>query len=615
VVKTDMAKQRISTLLCATAGLAALVYTIPVLGQQGPESLLPPGFNDPAPPPAARPASPPASGSSPARPADPTSASPAGATALPGATDGAADTPSDADEEEDDEEEEETEVRYDVPPTARRSLKAVGLFTDASGGFPADAFGTIDGKFLTQVVRRTNGPLASRWGTIMTRRLLASRTNTPRGVNGADWTAERGWLLLRMGDAVAARQLVQQVDPDRYTKRLFQVSMPIFLANADLSAMCPIAEAGARETREATWRMAQPICASLAGEQGRATALINQARGQGWMKGTDLLLGEKAVGAGVQGRRSVKIEWENAKGFSTWRHGIGQATGVEPPEALYAEAGRQVDGWVAQLPTASLATRMRAVPGAASLGVLSNRALVDIYSVAYEDPDVPSELKARGELLRTAYAGNGNAAKVGAMADLWDGASTPRDRQSALVLTARAAALVAPGEDHAGEADRLVASMLSAGFDEQAIRWASIVEEGSLGWGLLACASPGMRGTISEGELDDFRSNDDSADYRKSKFLLAGLAGLGRVETGAIGGFSETLETNVRKENSWSRAIAAAAARGESGTVVLLAAAALQGEGWQDIPPHHLYHIVRSLRQVGLNGEARMIAAEAVSWS
>lgn len=54
---------------------------------------------------------------------------------------------------------------------------------------------------------------------------------------------------------------------------------------------------------------------------------------------------------------------------------------------------------------------------------------------------------------------------------------------------------------------------------------------------------------------------------------------------------------------------------GESGTVVLLAAAALQGEGWQDIPPHHLYHIVRSLRQVGLNGEARMIAAEAVSWS
>ncbi|WP_349023222.1 hypothetical protein [Sphingorhabdus sp.] len=596
-------------LLCATAGVAALVYTIPVLGQQGPESLLPPGFNDPAPPPAARPAPPPSSNTT--RPTDgaPTSpsATPSNDTAAPAATS--------KDPEKDEEDEEETEVRYDVPPTARRSLKAVGLFTDASGGFPADAFGALDGKFLTQVVQRTNGPLASRWGTIMTRRLLASRTATPRNINGADWAAERSWLLLRMGDAVAARQLVQQVDSDRYTKRLYQVAMPVFLANADLSGMCPVADAGAQQTGEGTWRMAQPICASLAGEQGRATALLNQARARGWLKGIDYLLGEKAVGAGVQGRRSVKIEWENAKGFTTWRHGIGQATGVEPPEALYAKAGRQVNGWVAQLPTASLPARMRSAPAAAAMGVLSNRALVDIYSVAFEDPDVPADIKARGESLQTAYADNSNAAKIAAMADLWDGGSTPDQRRSALVLTARAAALIAPSEDHAGEADRLIASMLSAGFDEQAVRWASIVDGGSLGWGLLACAAAGWRGAINEGELDDFRSNDDSADYRKSKFLLAGLAGLGRVEAAAITDFSETLEVNIRKESGWSRAIASAAQRGESGTVVLLAASALQGTGWQDIPPHHLFHIVRALNQVGLDGEARMIAAEAVSWS
>ncbi len=610
-----MAKQRISILLCATASLAALVYTLPAMGQQGPESLLPPGFNDPAPPPAARP-TPPASSASPStRPSDAVSGTAPAPTGTSGTVaDGAADAAA-ADSDEGDEEEEETEIRYDVPPTARRSLKAVGLFTDASGGFPANAFGGTDGAFLTQVLTRTKAPLASRWGTIMTRRLLASRTATPRNVNGADWTAERSWLLLRMGDAVVARQLVQQVDPDRYTKRLYQVAMPAFLANADLSAMCPLAEAGARQTNEATWRMAQPICASLAGEQGRATALINQARGRGWMKGTDLLLGEKAVGAGVQGRRSVKIEWENAKGFSTWRHGVGQATGVEPPQTLYTEAGRQVDGWVVQLPTASLASKMRAVSGAAELGVISNRAMVDIFSIAFEDPDAASDIRAKGELLRTAYAAGSNAAKVGAMASLWDGSSTSRDRNAALVLTARAAALIAPSEDHSAQADRLIASMLSAGFDEQAVRWASIVDGGSLGWGLLATASPGWRGTISEGELDDFRSNDDSSDYRRSKMLVAGLAGLGRVQGAVISGFAETLETNVRKETAWSQAIGAAAARGESGTVVLLSAAALQGEGWQDIPAHHLYHIVRALKQVGLDAEARMIAAEAVSWS
>ena len=118
-----------------------------------------------------------------------------------------------------------------------------------------------------------------------------------------------------------------------------------------------------------------------------------------------------------------------------------------------------------------------------------------------------------------------------------------------------------------------------------------------------------------EGELNDFRSNDDSTDYRKSKFLLAGLAGLGRVEAAAVTDFSETLKVNIRKESGWSRAITSAAQRGESGTVVLLSAAALQGAGWEDIPPHHLFHIVRALKKVGLDGEARMIAAEAVSWS
>jgi len=605
-----MAKLRATAALCATAGLAALVYSLPVWGQQGPESLLPPGFNDPAPPPARAPSSAPAAGGQrPAAPSPVTATDPAQGGAVTAATD------DNAEDKGDEEEAEDSEPRYDVPPTARRSLKAVGLFTDAAGGFPANAYGVIDGKFLTQLVQRTNGPLASRWGTIMTRRLLASRTLTPRNINGADWTAERGWLLLRMGDAVVARQLIQQVDPDRYTKRLYQVAMPTFLANADLSGMCPLADAAAQRTGESTWKMAQPICASLAGEQGRATALLNQARARGWMKGTDYLLGEKAVGAGVQGRRSVKIEWENARGFTTWRHGIGQATGVEPPQRLYDEAGRHVSGWVAQLPTATLATRMRALPEAAMLGILSNRAMVDMYSIAFEDPDATSETRNRAELLRTAYAGETNAAKVEAMADIWGSAASDVERRSLLVLTARAAALVTPDEDHAGDADLLIASMLSAGFDKQAVRWASLVDTGSLGWGLLAAASPGWNGSVSSGELGDFQSNDDSADYRRSKFLLAALAGLGRVESATIADFSETLNANVRKENSWSRAIAAAADRGESGTVVLLVAAGLQGSGWSDVPPHHLYHIVRALRKVGLDGEARMIAAEAVSWS
>jgi hypothetical protein len=44
-----------------------------------------------------------------------------------------------------------------------------------------------------------------------------------------------------------------------------------------------------------------------------------------------------------------------------------------------------------------------------------------------------------------------------------------------------------------------------------------------------------------------------------------------------------------------------------------MAVAGMQAPSWASVPAHHLYYIVRSLRQVGLEAEARMIAAEAVT--
>lgn len=590
-----------SSLVFATVAVVAL----PVLGQQGPESLLPPGFGDPAPPPAPKaPAPKQAPIAAPSPSGEPSSTS--------GAASGAASTAEKAEEGE--EEEQPTEIRYDVPPTARRSLKQVGIMSEASGGLPANAFGNASGEFLINAARNTKGPLASRWGTIMARRALASRTNTPNDINGADWVAERAALILRMGDAIVARQLVQQVDASSYSKRLLEASMPIFLANADLSGMCPLAEGAAQITEMPEWKTALPICASLAGEQARATSLLNQVRNKGWMKGVDYLLTEKAVGAGTNGRRTVKIEWEKVTSLNNWRHGMAQATGLEPPEALYGSMGRQVDGWRAQLPTVSAKTRVTTATGAAALGVLSNRAMVDAYSIALEDPDIADDIGTKAGYVRTAFVGSSDGAKISAMQSLWDSATNERERHGMLVLTARAAALIAPAEGNASDADRLVASMLTGGFDIQAARWLGVVDEGSLAWALLAVGAPEWGTMVSAGAIEDFQGNDDSEAYRKTALLAAGLAGLGRASPQTLATVASDIEVNITKETRWSRAIAAAAARGESGTVMLLAAAALQATDWTKVPPHHLYHMVSALRTVGLEAEARMIAAEAVSF-
>jgi hypothetical protein len=601
-----MRLKHLSSLIFVTAGVAAIGAALPVLGQQGPESLLPPGFGDPPPPP------PPATKAPQPKQGTPTPSSPTGENP---ATSGAANalSSSDSDDDGEDEESEEIEIRYDVPPTARRSLKQVGIMSEAGGGFAANAYGAVPGRFLINVAQKTKGPLASRWGTIMTRRLLASRTNTPGDVNGADWVAERGALILRMGDAVVARQLIQQVDASSYSPRLLQVAMPIFLANGDLAGMCPLAEGGAR-TESNEWKTALSICASLAGEQARATSLLGQVRNKGWVKGIDYRLAEKAVGAGTNGRSTVKIEWDGVTSLTNWRHGMAQATGIEPPEGLYASMGRQVDGWRAQLPMISSKTRVSTATGAAAMGVLSNRTMVDTYGLAAEDPDVADDISTKADYVRTAFVGGSDGEKISAMQSLWDGAANERDRHGMLVLTARAAALIAPIEGNAGDADRLVASMLTGGFDTQAARWISIVDESSLAWALLAAGSPEWANMVDAGAISDFQGNDDSEAYQKTALLVAGLGGLGRVSAATIASVADDIEINVTKETAWSRAIRSAAERGESGTVALLAAAGLQASDWTKVPPHHLYHMVAALRTVGLDAEARMIAAEAVSF-
>ena len=586
-----------SGLLVASA--LVLVFSLPALGQQGPESLLPEGFGDPAPPPT------PVT----ARPAPNNTASPVGA---PSANSVAED---ESETEEEDAEEPELAIRFDVPPSARQSLNDIGILSEASGGFPANSFGRVDGAFLNQILKRTTGPIASRWGTIMARRLLASRTMTPTGVNGADWTAERAWLLLRMGDSVVARNLVQKVDGADYTKRLHEVAMQAYLANGDLAGMCPISESGARLVNNGRWKMTRAICASLAGEQGNATALINQGRYQGWVRGVDYLLAEKAVGAGMNGRRSVKIEWENVEGMNPWRFGLSAAVGLEPPESLFAGTGRQIDGWRVQLPMFTPTIRVKYASNAAALGILSNRNMVDLYAQVLADPDAPDAARAQAENLGNAYTASDADAKVAAMTSLWTTAAAGADYQASLVMTARAAALITPDADHQAEADQLIASMLTAGLDRSAARWMNVVADGSLGWALLTLAAPGRVTAADYGSLDDFFGNDDSSDGHKSRLLLAGLSGLGRIESDARTDFASDLKINIARQTAWSKAITAAAERGEQGTVALMAIAALQAPSWSAVPASHLYYIVRSLRQVGLEAEARMIAAEAVTFA
>src|SRR5690606_21523851 len=148
----------------------------------------------------------------------------------------------------------------------------------------------------------------------------------------------------------------------------------------------------------------------------------------------------------------------------------------------------------------------------------------------WADGTIEGESRDRAGILREAYVARSAADRIAALRQLWgNGAGEVYGRQ---VLTAYAAARLPASEDLAGDAPRIISSMLAAGLDRNAMRWSTLVPEGSEGWALLALAQPDRRTQVSGSAVDSFIDEDGSANQRKSRFLIAGLAGLGRLDMG-----------------------------------------------------------------------------------
>jgi hypothetical protein len=595
------------TKLSLLAGAAALLVALPALGQRErrPQPLLPPGFGDtttvqpketPPPSPPAPPAPPVSAVPPPAADSNQSSeAIPTDENAASGenATDGLVASAPPA---------------IEIPESARRSTAMVGMLEPGNWGLGANEFGNANGIFLAALMRRMQAPLPSRWTSILLRRALVSRIPAPGGVNEVDWVAERAWLLLRMGEADAARMLVQSVDVDRYTPRMFTVAVQVALASADPAALCPLVAPGRAVSDEPVWPLADAMCASLQGDSARASQLIDQARGQSGAGGIDILLAEKVIGAGLNTRRAVAIQWDGVDSLNSWRFGLASATGLKIPDGLMNGVGPQVWAWEARAPMIPLADRVEAAQIAASLGVFSHASLVEIFSQIADETD-PADLEASvGGRLRKAFIAADADDRVKAMRDLWDEAKTPADRHARLILTASAAARIAPTQARAELAADLIASMLTAGLDQAASRWAGVASAmgngGDRAWALIAVGAERPNVDTGASRVQAFVKR---ADAQRGRMLVAALAGLGRLQDPAAFGVDPV------PRSRWQGMIAAAARNHQPGTVALLAGVGMQTSDWRGVPPEHLYQIVSALHRVGMDYEARMIAAEAMT--
>lgn len=594
----------ISRVKVGLSALALLAVGGAAIAQQKPESILPPGFDQP-PSTAPRPA--PTRAALVPAPAPVPATAPVGAppiaavpgTAPPAVTPTPTAVPTDP----------VTglpigpafgSVRYALPESSKRSLDLIGI-VPADGVMNPGAFGNADGRYIEALMRNTQAPIASRWVSIALRRLLAQPLMTPRNVNGADFAAERAFLLLRMGESVLGRAIVQSVDPDNYTPKLYQVAMQAALATGDVGAMCPLVTDAVKISDEPAWILARAMCASLSSAPSQAKPLMAQASRVA--TGVDLLLAQKVAGQGAN-RADVTIEWANVSSLNSWRYGLATAAGEDIPDALFAGTGPQMKYWQALSPRLTPAKRAQYADLAAAQGVLSTAALVDLYGLVDAGDDTNTPANAIANDLANAYAASSRDGRLDALRGLWKGADAGEPAHyGRLVLTARAAARVPVAASTDGS-DDLVASMISAGMDGSALRWRNNVARGSLGWALIALADPTSNARYAAGDVGAF-----SANAEKQKMFAAGLAGLGRLDAST----AQSSGVDIAAQNSWTRAIDRAAAEGRPGEVLVLSAVGMQTTDWRGVSPQAVFHIVNALRVVGLGGWARMVAAEAVT--
>lgn len=501
----------------------------------------------------------------------------------------------------------------DMPSGARRSMERIGLIDESEGGMPEASLAGQNPYLVQSAIAANRGAVFSRWGHILLRRALASRLETPAGMSPQQFLALRVGLLLRMGETDAARALLQGIDISNFTPEIGNEAFDVYQRSADFTGMCPVMSIQGSLRDDPEWNAAQAICEAFRGGGASAISKLERARVSGKLERIDSLLAQKYAGAAGRSRKAVTIEWNNVDTMTPWRYGLAIGVGLTPPESAMSGAGPMYAYATALAPMVGLERRAVAADRAGGAGVLSNAAMVDLYAQIYADGDVTGEWQKRAESLRDAYTLDAPAARFSAMQSLWNGAGGGDAAYSRQVLTAAAAARIAPSKDMEADASALIASMLAAGYDTNALAWSSIVASGSEGWGLLTLAAPGRIRSVDSGAISTYFDADESRNKRKSAFLVAGLAGLERVDQGVASRYSGEWGLQLDSTTLFTAAIDKAAAAGDPASVALLAGLGMQGANWQRMTPRYLYHIVSALRTVGLDAEARMIAAEAVA--
>jgi hypothetical protein len=499
----------------------------------------------------------------------------------------------------------------------RNPAAALGVLDPTTGGYGETLWSGSAGSFVTQVLNRMQAPIGSRFGQIMLRRALASRAVAPRGGDAVGFDTARAQMLLRMGEADLASRLVAQVPQASYNRRLYTVAGQSHLAAFNVPATCPLAARAIVFSQDPLWPLLSAICAALQGDEGGAALGLELARDSAKVNRFDLAIADRMVTAVTGGGRGGVVDWPAKGKFTTYRVAAIYLGGQVLPPAAIQSSNAAVQGWLAQSGAVDSQTRWQASWTAASMGVLNTDAWIGLWSSRGAEM-TPAALAyaPEGYLMRANSGKLDNRLK--AMQHLWSLGKSDRGRLAMYLLTSDAAARLPVMRPFDSAAPDLVRAMLMGGKFEAAQKWYQALSAHSSGsaqaaaleiWAALEILDDRKAIAGSEDKLKAW-INAQSADNRerRGRLALGALRGLGApyAQDASVGVSVD--ETPGGKIFELLDAAAKRKARGE----VIVLSALLLGDQPASVNGESLEQIVRALRSVGLEKEARLIAMEAV---
>lgn len=507
-----------------------------------------------------------------------------------------------------------------------KSTSGIGWLQPDQGGLSRDTWRGTSPQTAQRLLMRREGPVASRWLHTLLRRTLVSGTDAPTGLSAGDFSAAQAYRLLRMGEAVSAKGLIDRTPTSAYTELTYMIATQAQLAAGDLLALCPFAATGRSLFSDPIWPLLDAVCTASSGDGLRAAVELDDLRENAKVIPFDVQLADRVATAVSGGNRGVNVEWPAQIGLTSYRLGMGLAGRVAFAPNQLAQVNDTAKGWLARHPDTPEADRLLASDVAALNGSLTLSDWVGQWSAISTDPAISGRNASRASALRTAFAAARVEDRLTALRSIWADGKTPRQRLSRLLLTSRAAALIPAGNDTQTDQHDLVRALALGGEERAATAWAASVAAGETPhiWPMIA-AMDGSRTVPVNDDLFQSWLETRPEDTQEADGTLVGaiLAGLGRLDAGNASDVSQIADAVERAEaqkiSSLAQPLVRLATSPQSigrqisrGEVVLRAGLALTAgkDGGVNASAQTIRTVLQALRAAGFTTEARLIGAE-----